>query len=800
MKALFLLLSALALAASGEGFDRAAFAQPENIFTPGFFWMWNTKLEPKVLNAQLDDMVANGVRSVCIHPFPKGFRPTSCISTMEPDYLTPEYLKVFSDVVDHAADLGMSVWLYDEGGWPSGRACGLVNQADREGRFKARLFGYGPKGVGDQPFGLYQTSGPSSAEPGATESFLEITHERYRQAVGRHFGKTIRFTFTDEPGITGFSERGLGWPSDFSAAFRAEKGYDLEPLAKELFDRRDEYVEALAKPRIDYGDLRAKYFCRRYLDPIRDWCARNGLKSSGHLNGEDEPERSMRYGYSSILGACRALDIPGVDVIWRQLFPAKNGQSGGHAPFPRYAASTAHQKGEPLVLCESFGIYGDSVSPDEMKWLVDFLMVRGVNLHVFGYYNVSNAGQWMALFEPHNGPVQPYWEMERPFFDYIARVSAILADGRPAGDVLCYFDQNGFWAGGAETAETTRLHYRVAELLDARNCDFDYADDEALLTAKVEDGRLRIGKMAYASLVIPTSKFMDPKVRKLIDAFRAAGGRVSWGEDVSAAQPTLAISGDGASSLRVAKRMKDGESVYFVVNESVSPVRIDLDFGSAAGQLSVADLGRGGFRPLAAKGGRVTWEFPSCGSAVFLTGGRADLPAERTFAGPVQTLADGWTLRKAVTHFPGKDDFVIRSEPDAVAVPVALGDWRDALGQGFSGKAVYRIAFDSPVARTVRLDLGRVCWACDVRLNGKDLGCRFFGPYAWTVTLARGRNVLEIKVANLLSNALQDADRDRIFRDHPPVSWYDRYQRPFDHDNLEGGLYGPVTLTNESKE
>ena len=32
--------------------------------------------------AQLEDMRAHGLRSVCIHPFPKGFRPTSCISTM----------------------------------------------------------------------------------------------------------------------------------------------------------------------------------------------------------------------------------------------------------------------------------------------------------------------------------------------------------------------------------------------------------------------------------------------------------------------------------------------------------------------------------------------------------------------------------------------------------------------------------------------------------------------------------------------------------------------------------------------
>ena len=126
------------------GFSKEKFRNPENIHSPAYFWMWNARLEVPKLKAQLDDMFAHGMRSVCIHPFPSEFRPNGGFDTsMSPGYLSKEYLLVFSNVVEYAASLGMNVWLYDEGGWPSGGACGQIAAADKEGRFRRRLLGYG---------------------------------------------------------------------------------------------------------------------------------------------------------------------------------------------------------------------------------------------------------------------------------------------------------------------------------------------------------------------------------------------------------------------------------------------------------------------------------------------------------------------------------------------------------------------------------------------------------------------------------------------------------------------------------
>ena len=70
MKSLGVLSTVLFALEVLAGFSKEKFRNPENVHSPAYFWMWNAKLEPEKLNAQLDDMFAHGMRSICIHPFP----------------------------------------------------------------------------------------------------------------------------------------------------------------------------------------------------------------------------------------------------------------------------------------------------------------------------------------------------------------------------------------------------------------------------------------------------------------------------------------------------------------------------------------------------------------------------------------------------------------------------------------------------------------------------------------------------------------------------------------------------------
>lgn len=806
----FLLLSvagAVCCVASADGFDRKSFAEPESLFSPGYFWMWNAKLDVARLKAQLDDMAAHDVRSVCIHPFPKDFRPGRFRTDMEPDYLTPEYFEVVSNVVDHMAALGMSSWLYDEGGWPSGGACGLVAASDADGRFRQRFYGRrkatdeGPNGVWLKPYGTGRDSLPSVIEPGATERFIDLTHEMYKKYIGRHFGRTIRFAFMDEPAIPyGAFGPSLGWSSDFTAEFKRRKGYDIMAYADRLLAERGGYDAELSRVWLDYNEVLGSLYVERFHGRIADWCGRNGIKSSGHMNGEDAPELSVNYGQCGVMRCLRALDVPGVDVIWRQLYPTTYTNPGAQPPFPRYASSVANQKGERLALSESLGIYGDSLEPGVMKWLADYQMVRGINLFVFGYYALSNAGQWMLLFEPHSGPVTSWWDFMGPYFRYIARTSSLMASGRPVTDIVVYYDDPAFMLGGAEAAVAGNMHYAVAKSLDRLNCEYDFAEDAALAKAEVRGGKLVVGKTAYSTLVLPTAKWMGDKAREKVELFKREGGKVLSPDALGEAPRVCGINHHFAYRLRVAKRVNGAQSLYFIVNETPWQVQgAEISFAEK-GNVVHADAESGRFVAVEAKSGKFKWTIPGYGSAMFIVGDvAADEPARREFREdddfvPPYTVADGWTLQAERRHYAGEDDFVIEKLADAKMFAVALGDWRSVLGDDFSGRAVYRTEFNCGESAERYLDLGKVGWCCSVKFNGEDLGAKFFGPYRWRVKTVKGRNTIEVTVANMLCNALSPAVRERISKKYPPSWGYEMRHARFDRENNESGLFGPVTL------
>ncbi len=72
-----------------------------------------------------------------------------------------------------------------------------------------------------------------------------------------------------------------------------------------------------------------------------------------------------------------------------------------------------------------------------------------------------------------------------------------------------------------------------------------------------------------------------------------------------------------------------------------------------------------------------------------------------------------------------------------------------------------------------------------VRLNGKDLGVRWWGRHLYDATgvLARGRNVLEVEVTTTLGN------RMRSLKDNPVAKSWSWWFPP-----ISMGLVGPVQL------
>ena len=788
-------------AASGGacGFTEDALSSPDAIRHPGMFWKWDGKLTEGRLAAEMDDMAVHAAITPCIHPYPRAFWPggTSKESWQDPDYMTPGHLDLLERMVRRGAEKGMKFWLYDEGGWPSGSANGEVMKANPK-TFALRIVRMGKDGrasietVPQNP--NWAAPYPSLIERGVTEKFIELTHERWKERLGDEFGKSILFAFTDEPQMPSRRENQLPWCTDFAERFREMKGYDVTPHLDDLaaWSNRNERV---AEVRIDFWDVASTLFVQRYMQPIRDWCRANGLLSGGHLDNEDDPGIYRNHGH--VLRAMRQLDVPGVDTIFRQLFPDSQRT---RKPFPKYASSVANQTGGRYVMSESFAIYGPGTTPDEFRWLVDYQLVRGVNLFVLSSYNPRAVGQAMIGTSGIFGPANPHWRFMKPFMQRIARCCEMLSRGRPCIDTAVLYDVRGIWAGGEEERRTIARHLGVSAALLSRQSDFDFIDDDQIAAApEPAGGKLRIGKMEYSTVVLPTSRRMIPAAKEKLARFAAAGGRVVEGDDFAAVPRTLRVTradGGDAPDIRVMKRFDGVRTLYFVVNESRRPVSVRMAFAEKGG-VTRADPEECRFYPVErAADGTVRWDFRGCDSEMFIVMEGGDTRAAAKRGGESCGTFGGWEIAPLKKWEIGEREYRIVETPDAAWTPVQLGDWRKTLGETFCGLARYRTTLRAERGGAAEIDFGYVRGGCVLSVNGKALAERFTGPYRWRVELRKGENAIELTVSSSLVNLVKDGRlRDEIYAKYPPVSFFEKFYRRFNRMGNESGLFGPVVVS-----
>ncbi|MCL4854565.1 MAG: hypothetical protein KJZ78_24660, partial [Bryobacteraceae bacterium] len=449
-------------AARAAGFDTESFRTPPAEYYPCAFWAWNDSIPAERIREQLADMYAHRLFTVCIEPLPRDFRPDSTGNRLDVDYLSPEYFERYRLAMDEAKRLGMPAWLYDEGGWPSGSATGRVvksNPAFGGQTLVVERRRLVPGETASRPHGAvasFVENGstlavcrvrrdsfqPDRLNPAATREFIRLTHEGYRKAMPDYIGTVIKWAFTDEPAVPSFRPgHQMPWTDALPGIFRAKKGYDLIAALPLLLTNPPLMTPEAISARTDFYDVWSQLFQEAFLLPIRDWCRKYGILSGGHFGGEDETMGSPMHGYGHILRAMRGLDLPGVDAIWRQVFP---GQRNHH--FPRYAGSVAHQMGKSRVLTESFGVYGNGLTLAEMKWLINYQFVRGANMPVQVQYPVGTAGNLITGERPHLDPASPLWRHQGLFQDYTARLGYALCQGQPDVDVALYFPVRDFWA------------------------------------------------------------------------------------------------------------------------------------------------------------------------------------------------------------------------------------------------------------------------------------------------------------------------------------------------------------------
>lgn len=838
-------------------FNVEAFTNPDSMFWPAYFWLWNAPLDEEILRAQLRDMAAHDARSVCMLPMPRGFRPDSTNNSMEPDYLTPAYLDRVAVAVDEAARLGMNWWLYDEGGWPSGLALGKVVEGHpeltRQRILREAVPASAPFTVpadalalvvetpAVQVFHAGETWTPASSvataylcrnspegtsdllNPDATRRFLELTHEAYASVIGGHFGKTVRFTFTDEPGA------GMPRPPDFlpwtpglDGLWQAQTHSPLWDALPSLFSPPGKANSSeVTRARIELYDVLSRRFADSYFGSLETWGREHGLASGGHLGGEDETLGAVKYSFGHVLRPLRKMDIPGVDLIWRQLFPGLGPQSN----FPVLAPTAAHQNGTRFAFSESFCVYGNGLTPAQMKWLVDYQYVRGINLVVLGCFPLSTRDHHMTGERPHFGAMNPLWDHLPGFHAYTARLGYAMSVGAPAIRTALYYPVRDIWAWGAEATEAVSTFEALEAGLAARQCAFDLVDDDTLSAATLAEGALAVGPMRYDTILCGDVRWMAPESLQKLGAFASAGGRVlsvghvpfSDGEGKSPSSASIAsgtmeelLNGftpsvrltPATADLRASVRALSGQEIVMLFNEGSAQYTGTMEV--AFPHASALNLQQGGLTDQAIHGGHLAVTLGPGESVLYLLSSEA-ISGSKQEDYPKESLTIEMANLKIANlrqFVAGEHDFEVVEPPINNFAPINDPAWKSWLGEDFSGEVDYTATIEIPEAwgtGPLRLETGPIEYAASVTLDGKPVGQILWSP--WTLNLpacAPGKHELRIRVANTLANELTSDRVTKAWGAKTGPGWPSPYHvraLAFERESRGGGLEGPLRLT-----
>ena len=390
-----------------------------------------------------------------------------------------------------------------------------------------------------------EVSGPSpwfnnqsyvdTLNPAAIRRFVDVTHEAYRRAVGDDFGCSIPAIFTDEPQFSpkeclpfaaSKEEVRLPWTDDFDTTYRAAYGKSLLDSLPELFWELP--GDAVSTARYHYHDHVSERFSSAFADTIGNWCAAHGIMLTGHMM-----EEPTLYSQTRALGECmrsyRSFQLPGIDMLCdnREFTTAKQ------------AASASHQYGRPGVLSELYGVTGWDFDFRGHKLQGDWQAALGVTVRVPHLTWVSMAGEAKRDYPASIGYQSP-WYAEYPLVEnHFARLNTALTRGRPHVRVAVIHPVESYWLHWGPREQTAlardemdRSFQNLTSWLLLGLLDFDFVSESLLPSqlgeAKNDGGaaRLRVGQMAYETVVVPGCETIRSTTLAALRKFRAAGGRV----------------------------------------------------------------------------------------------------------------------------------------------------------------------------------------------------------------------------------------------------------------------------------
>lgn len=556
-------------------FDFEEWKTPKAEYRGKPFWALNGKLEKEDLKFQIDCMKKMGFGGAFLHSR----------TGLATEYMSAEWMEMLEYCVEILQENGMEAWLYDEDRWPSGTCGGMVTKTEE---FRAKSMVYDeieegaayrePNGFiglfavafdgenkhvkryrkivrpeerkeGERVFSFYYLNmEPDSFYNGytyldtlnraATDRFIELTHEKYKAAMGEKFGKEILGIFTDEPQrgplLYWFSRKGekkdvlIPYTYALFEEFEKRRGYKIEERLPVLWFGKEN--EPFCKEMYDLVETLQELFLENFAKPYHEWCKANKLIATGHILHEDNLV-SQTTMTGSVMRYMEYMDYPGMDNLSSENYCYN---------VPALVSSVAKQLGKGYVLDELYGCTGWETRFADYKRIGDWQSFGGVTLrcpHLSWYTMKGESKRDCPASLLHQSA---WWEDFSYIEDYFSRLQYLLKNGEDTTDVAILNPIESTWGLVDQYAHTgffeteNPIYQKIQDEylvlykeLWLSGVSADYIDEGLFAKyGKAENGAFVCGKKAYKTVILNGNYHLREYTLISLKKFMAQGGRV----------------------------------------------------------------------------------------------------------------------------------------------------------------------------------------------------------------------------------------------------------------------------------
>jgi len=653
-------------------------------------------------------------------------------------------------------------------------------------------------------------------------AFIQIALEPYEKRMARRLGRSIPGDFIDNEGDYGWN---LAWSVTLDERYKERYGRDIRlwlPLSI------DPDAEGLyPKARWEWFDLVSDIYAETFR-ALTDWHEKRGMYTTAHFWEEGiQPQvsgvadhmkllRTLTMPGQDCLGrkALRVHDFKEIESVaeFQDSRAATELMGAGgfegtpwgtfNPPFLKQAVNSVTAWGMSHII--PHGVFttrkltGNPWPPD---WYSENPM--------FPYFHLWNEFARRASFVNSYGHAVPDVLLYNPLESGWINVDATLLD------VEMWSFSEGH-PGGKRVNTIDRIYAKAIDDLTAARVEFLVGDRYYLKQMEVKKESLIRGEFVFRTLVLPALDILSLETAGKIVEFAKAGGRIyalgelpiasaeNGGDDprmkdlmnTLRAQPTFTacpagglkplldppapglespvrfISG-GFQMLQHRRRV-DGRDFFWLVNNADQWQTGQVFCRELHGAASIWDCETGGIRPVAStdkeEGTTLTLVFKPFEAFWLVIDPKktaVDGPAEQrpefltvaTIEGPWKIFYD--SKIQPVMEYPMTPPAEFHSGVDR-----SLEDWKAWGLEKFSGLMDYvkTVTLDER-GKDLQLDLGKLCHAAEVWVNGKKCGNRLWGPYVFDIgkALRRGANEIRVRVANLINNSYGEFAESGLF-------------------------------------